>query len=105
MRTEKDKNDMREFKGTKGKLIALEDATGFCVFTERDIVCRTNNKPTKEKAKYNTRLYASAPELLEALQNLVNIFNPDNQSIYEFARKDIEKAKQAIDKALNNTQN
>jgi len=46
----------------------------------------------------NARLMAAAPELLEALEEMVRIFNPDKQGIYEFARPQIEQARAIIKK-------
>ena len=43
-------------------------------------------------------LIAAAPELLEALEEMVRIFNPDKQGIYEFARPATERGRQVIKK-------
>lgn len=63
-----------EFKGTKQETFIFEDATGLCLFTQRSLVCRTENKPYKEQAMANITLFKVAPELLEDLQEAVELF-------------------------------
>ena len=66
---------MKEFKGTKQEWVALEDSTGYSVFTQRDLICRTLNKPTKNEACANAKLIATAPELLEVAQRFAELRN------------------------------
>ena len=54
------------------------------------MICRTHNKPSQIEAKYNAHLIATAPELLEALQEAVELFDSaykcmadgDNEGLY-----------------------
>jgi len=55
---------------------------------------------TTKEEQANTCLICAAPELLVALNTLVEIFDPKKQSIYSFARESIDAAKEAINKAL-----
>ena len=66
-----------------------------------DIVIPATEEGCKE-AEANARLIAAAPELLEALQALLEKFDYEEQSLYSFAKEEIDKAKQVINKALNN---
>ena len=99
---------MEEFKGTKQSWIVSEDVTGVCVFTERDLICRTHNKPTKAGAEANARLIAAAPELLGALQRLTNICSQeaitDRDSFYKEFDEAVAEAKKTINKALGEEQ-
>jgi hypothetical protein len=52
----------------------------------------------KEQERY-AKLLASAPELLEALQGMLERFDYNDQVIYSFAAKEIDAAKEAIKKA------
>ena len=70
--------------------------------TYRTIALLYNKDLTKSEIEEYAQLIASAPELLDALQNLVSIFDSEAQSIYAFADEDIKKAKRAIKKATNN---
>jgi hypothetical protein len=65
---------------------------------DKDGICEIGRKHNHE-AEANARLIASAPELLEALRTLVDRTNPNQQPIYNFMRKDWEKAVVAIAKA------
>ncbi len=52
----------------------------------------------KKQERY-AKLLASAPELLKALQGLLERFDYNDQIIYSFAAKEIDAAKEAIKKA------
>lgn len=52
----------------------------------------------KEQERY-AKLLASTPELLEALQGMLERFDYNDQVIYSFAAKEIDAAKEAIKKA------
>ena len=52
----------------------------------------------KEQERY-AKLLASAPELLKALQGMLERFDYNDQVIYSFAAKEIDAAKEAIKKA------
>ncbi len=45
------------------------------------------------------KIIVAAPELLTALIDLVDVFDPNKQSIYGFAKEQIDRAKAAIKKA------
>lgn len=53
-----------------------------------------------EVVNANARLMATAPELLEALQAMLERFDYKEQSIYSFAAKEIDVAKAVIKKAI-----
>ena len=57
--------------------------------------------PISAEGYANAHLIAAAPELLEALRELVELFDPDTQSLYSFARAEIEAAQEAINKATS----
>ncbi|MFT0577722.1 hypothetical protein [Bacteroides thetaiotaomicron] len=52
----------------------------------------------KKQERY-AKLLASAPELLKALQGMLERFDYNDQVIYSFAAKEIDAAKEAIKKA------
>lgn len=88
---------MKEFKGTKGEwyVVSSEPVE---IATDKRTICFTSiqdyfKKDTEGEA--NAKLIASAPELLEALQDL--IYNGQDIIKYAEARK---KAIKAINKAL-----
>ena len=54
----------------------------------------------KEEIEANVHLTAAAPELLEALMDMIDTFDPEKQALYSFAKNKIDKAKNAIKKAL-----
>ena len=51
----------------------------------------------RRRCRLRSRLLAAAPDLLAALESLVETFDPDRQVIYSFARGKIEAAKHAIE--------
>lgn len=55
---------------------------------------------TVKEEEANALLVCAAPDLLVALNALVEIFDPDKQTVYSFARESIDVAKAAINKAL-----
>lgn len=73
----KQQNNMKEFKGTKGKWVLWNDGYAFDVVKESDaimtIACVYDGKEAENDidvvvAKANAQLIAAAPELLKALQ-------------------------------------
>ncbi len=58
------------------------------------------HKNGTERQRERAKLIVSAPELLDALQGMLERFNYDNQAIYFFAAKEIDAAKAAIKKAI-----
>lgn len=55
---------------------------------------------TVKEEEANALLIGAAPDLLVALNTLVEIFDPEKQAIYSFARESIDVAKKTINKAL-----
>ena len=53
-----------------------------------------------KKQRERAKLIAAAPELLEALQGMLERFDYNDQAIYSFASKEIDAAKVAIKKAI-----
>ncbi len=53
-----------------------------------------------KEEKANAHLIGAAPDLLVALNTLVETFDPEKQTVYSFARKSIDAAKEAINKAI-----
>ena len=53
-----------------------------------------------KKQRERAKLIAAAPELLEALQGMLERFDYNDQAIYSFATKEIDTAKAAIKKAI-----
>lgn len=54
-----------------------------------------------DKQRKRARLIAAAPELLEALQEMLKRFDNDEQSIYSFADKEVKAAKAVVRKVLD----
>lgn len=53
-----------------------------------------------KKQRERAKLIAAAPELLEALQGMLERFDYKDQPIYSFATKEIDAAKAAMKKAI-----
>lgn len=54
---------------------------------------------SSKQDEVNAKLIAAAPDLLAALERLIEVFDPDKQATYEFARDDITAACAAVAKA------
>ena len=65
--------------------------------TVADLHDRDARPIPEHRVEANARLLAAAPDLLAALESLVETFDPDRQVIYSFARGKIEAAKHAIE--------
>ena len=91
-----------EFKGsprpwevansTPGWKDIVRDANGECI--------AIGAAKRMDVSEANMRLTAAAPELLEALMDMIDTFDPEKQALYSFAKNKIDKAKNAIKKAL-----
>ena len=94
-----------EFKGTKGSWSIEEKGASILDNTGKSLVCwygvaTSTFWKDEEELKANSKLLASAPDLLEALQHglrLANILeNKESIAVRQF----IKAAEQAIEKAL-----
>lgn len=102
---------MKEFKGTPGPWVVDVngvDARWNIDSLSGDPVAITNQVPRDKdwlKRDANTQLIASSPDLLSALQSLVEIYDNDGSRLYttETKQRALDKAKVAIDKALGET--
>lgn len=88
---------MKEFKGTEGqwkhRQVSTHNGDFFKVIANEDLaICNVTTR-NSELARANAQLIASAPEMLEALQNLEN----DNNQIPPHAWNMVQNA---INKAL-----
>lgn len=96
-----------EFKGTKGiwevLFIEFENYDILCVGREDTVISQqTFGGKATEEMKANAQLIASAPELLKALQNLMDgVANlPPLTVISGVLEKEYKEAEKAINKAL-----
>ena len=96
---------MKEFKGTPGPWFFDEDSE--CVVSNSAECCvlelLVTGDTTAGEDSSNIKLIAAAPELLEALQNMIGAF--DNPIVRrklpgDFNKEAIESARAAIAKAL-----
>ena len=97
------------WKGTKGVLemkfmpggicIGIGTVGDYCQITANSILPESDEEYAKEKEELeaNMQLYASAPELLKALQDLSNANQDDSSWNYQAS---LDQAKNAIEKAL-----
>lgn len=94
---------MKEFKGTPGpwRFNGSEIESELCDYIAD--VYGTNADTDEEKA--NAKLIATSPDLLAALQSLVEIYDNDGSRLYttETKQRALDKAKVAINKALGET--
>lgn len=98
---------MKEFKGTRGKWYMSNDTGGLQVHSTRfpagiDIISLMFPQFHDEQTKANAQLIAAAPELLNALQALMDgVANlPPLTAIEGALEKQYKQAEKAINKAL-----
>lgn len=88
----------KQFKGTPGKftsqVFGSRSGDVFVEVLDND-GCSIASCGQGEIARHNARLFAAAPELLEALQDIIIFLAPQNR-----AREVIENAVKAVNKAL-----
>ena len=92
----------REKKYTRGEWRFDERALN-CIVCEKRVIANcgayynnvNENIPIENNA--NAQLVSAAPDLLEALEDMIRVFNPDKQ--HDFAKSIIDKANKAIGKA------
>lgn len=90
---------MEEFKGTKGIWAANSVNEVYLIGDEYVPIANNINGINKKECIANAKLIAAAPELLEALKQMIDIAPIFNLS--ESGLDKIRNAKQAINKALN----
>ena len=91
---------MKEFKGTPGPwVIGGNEGNKLSVNSDPYFVALVDEGNSQEA---NARLIASAPELLSALQHLVEVYDREDGKQWTTASKKaaIAEARAAIDKAL-----
>ena len=77
--------------------IVEDDSTPVCNFGLSSL--EQQPEALLKKQERYAKLLASAPELLKALQGMLERFDYNDQVIYSFAAKEIDAAKEAIKKA------
>lgn len=79
--------------------IIEDDSTQFPVCNFGLSSLEQQPKTLLEKQERYAKLLAASPELLKALKGMLERFDYTDQSIYSFASKEIDVAKEAIKKA------
>ena len=99
---------MKEFKGTKGEwkyseIMNFSDTLVSYIETDKKPISQLRGCLTGEEAEAlaNAKLIAAAPELLEALQELIYFNERTFTGMGQDYTKMISKSEQAINKALN----
>jgi hypothetical protein len=91
---------MKEFKGTKGDWeIEYHDVGAAIGRADLDYQVADVYGYNDSECKANAKLIAAAPDLLEALQEMVLVFNRDDIDNAQHIR--VGNAEAAIEKALN----
>ena len=95
---------MEEFKGTPGPWVVKGDEDYFSIFSDAECICSSIifDHEDVEEAKCNGNLIAAAPDLLEALQEMIRQFPSEiyGSKNEDFQSRAIDSAKIAIEKAL-----
>lgn len=93
---------MKEFKGTKSEWKIQEPYNTFVYGSDGKLICQIKYDPFSEESTANAQLIAAAPELLNALQALMDgVANlPPLTAIEGILEKQYKQAEKAINKAL-----
>lgn len=99
---------MEEFKGTQGKweVVVGDDGAPDVI---SDIGVEIAFTPTyngdKTEQWHNAKLIASSPELLSALQQLLEIYDDNSGKVWAISskRRALDNARAAVNKALGET--
>lgn len=93
---------MKEFKGTKGEWKIPEPYNTFVYGSEGKLICQIKYAPFSEESTANARLISASPELLDALQALMDgVANlPPLTAIEGALEKQYKQAEKAINKAI-----
>jgi len=97
----KNKIKMEDFKGTRGKWYTSEYTDDFGIKIGADhphfVAMVFNGSRKYEEVKANAQLIATAPELLQALIDLIGLMDCN---IYSSLSNEIKNAERVINKAL-----
>lgn len=91
---------MREFKGTPGPWFIADDALGNMTH-----VVLSKQYPFEMLSKENLDIITAAPELLSALQRLLEIYDDHSGKVWTTSskRRALDNARAAVNKALGET--
>ncbi|MEE3759725.1 hypothetical protein V2H33_22085 [Escherichia coli] len=98
---------MKEFKGTPGPWHVSDEG---CVVIRDDYffshVASNIGYPSDEEDMANANLIASSPELLSALQQLLEIYDDNSGKVWTTSskRRALDGARDAVNKALEENQ-
>lgn len=98
---------MKEFKGTRGPWNYRDDEPEWVTDSNDNIaVARVTRYNTDAKAQHaNAKLIAASPDLLAALQQLLEIYDDHSGKVWTTSSKHraLDEARTAVNKALGET--
>ena len=99
---------MKEFKGTRGKWeVVVGDDNAPDVISDIGVEIAFTPTYNGDKAEqwYNAKLIAASPELLTALQQLLEIYDDHSGKVWTTSskRRALDDARAAVNKALRET--
>lgn len=99
---------MKEFKGTRGKWeVVVGDDNAPDVISDIGVEIAFTPTYNGDKAEqwYNAKLIAASPELLTALQQLLEIYDDHSGKVWTTSskRRALDDARAAVNKALGET--